>query len=163
MLDELDKKIVELLQRDGRIPLSRLAKKIKRPRTTVNERVARLEKEGYILGYRAVVDPVKLGYNYSAIVMVKVKRGLGAVKRNQIEIAEKIIEDCRKHKDMPFVEEACIVTGEYDIALKIWIKSWNHLTNFLIHYLAKLDEIASTETFMILEKVPHLPQPFPTD
>jgi len=163
MLDNVDKKILELLQKDGRIPLTQIAKKLRRARTTINDRVARLEREGYIIGYRAVVDPTKIGFNYSAIVMIKVKRGVGVAKYNQIEIAKKIIEDCRKKKNMPFVEEAYIVTGVYDIALKIWIRSWDHLTNFLIYYLAKLDEIASTETFMILERVPKTPQPFPVD
>jgi len=160
-LDELDKKILEILQQDGRIPISRLAEKLKRPRTTVNERISRLEREGYILGYRAIVDPAKLGYRYLAIIMVKVRRGSFHITKNQVEIAKKIIDECRSRKDLPYVEEAYVVTGSYDIALKVWIRSWDELSRFLIHYLASLEEIASTETFMVLERVPDKPQFLP--
>ena len=160
-LDELDKRILELLQQNCRIPISRLAEKLRRPRTTISERISRLEKEGYIIGYKAILNPHKIGYRYLAIIMVKVRRGPFHVSRNQVEIAKKIIEDCRSRDDLPYVEEAYIVTGAYDIALKVWIRSWNELSKFLIDYLASLEEIASTETFMVLEKVPSMPQAMP--
>lgn len=162
-IDDTDRKILKILQEDGRIPISRIAKKIGKPRTTVRERIARLEEEKYILGYRAIINPEKIGFKYLAIIMVKVRRGSFHISRNQIEIAKKIINDCKSRNDMPYVEEAHIVTGVYDIALKVWVRSWDELSRFLIQYLASLEEIASTETFMVLEKVPKAPQPFPLE
>ena len=160
-IDDIDREILEILQENGRIPISKIAKKIGKPRTTIRERITKLEEEKYILGYRAIINPEKIGFKYLAIIMVKVRRGPFHISRNQIEIAKKIINDCRSRDDMPYVEEAHIVTGVYDIALKVWVRSWDELSKFLIQYLASLEEIDSTETFMVLEKIPNVPHPFP--
>lgn len=151
-MDRLDRAILRELQRNCRLPISKLAKIMGRPRTTISERIARLEREGIIKGYRAILDPSKLGYRFLAFVMLKVKRGVTFEGlSNQEALAKRIIDETFKALDLPYVEEVHIVTGTYDIILKVWARRWEELTNFLIRYLAGLGDIVSSETFLVLE------------
>ncbi|MCD6323561.1 MAG: Lrp/AsnC family transcriptional regulator [Desulfurococcales archaeon] len=160
MLDELDRKILKEIQENPRIKATKLAQKLGKPRTTILQRLSRLEKEGIITGYRALINPEKLGFKYSALVMVKIRKGLKSLM-TQTEIAEKIIRECSKSRNLPFVEEVFVVTGAYDMALKVWIREWRDLTAFLLEYLPSMEEIQSTETLMVLERTPKQPSPFP--
>ncbi len=155
-------KILEMLQRNSKISLSKLSSMLGRPRTTVGERIAKLEREGYILGYKAIVDPRKLGYKYVAFVMLKVRRKVNIKgESNQEVLASKIMEDSRNNPSLPYVEEAHIVTGAYDLILKVWARSWNELTNFLIKYLASLEDVVWTETFLALRSISKPLEGFP--
>ncbi len=152
-MDELDRKIIKVLQENGRIKISELARMLKYPRTTIMQRIQRLESEGVIRGYRAVVDPGKLGYRYLAYIMLRVHRGMYA-RLDQTQIAKKILKDSLLRDDLPYVEEASIITGAYDIMLKVWVTDWSELSRFLLSYLSRIEEVASTETFMVLQKMP---------
>lgn len=161
-MDELDKLILHELQRDGRASISDIAKRLKRPRTTIGERITRLEREGVIKGYKAIIDPSKLGYRFLAFVMLKVRRGATLEGRsNQEALAQRILADTRKARDLPYVEEAHIVTGAYDIILKVWATKWEELTHFLIRYLASIGDVVSSETFLVLETFSHENEGFP--
>ncbi|RLG78928.1 MAG: Lrp/AsnC family transcriptional regulator, partial [Thermoprotei archaeon] len=71
-MDELSRKILRILQKDARTPISEIAHKVGRPRTTVAQRIRRLEDNGVINSYRAIIDPYKVGFRYHAVVMLKV-------------------------------------------------------------------------------------------
>ncbi len=159
-MDELDKKIIKLLQENGRLKFSEIARMLRCPRTTIVQRVQRLESEGVIRGYRVIVDPWKIGYRYLAYIMLRVRKGLYA-RLDQGQIIGKILQDTVSRKDLPFVEEASIITGAYDIILKVWIRDWSELTRFLLSYLPRIEEIAATETFMVLQRMPAKPLPMP--
>ncbi len=153
-MDALDSVILRELQRNCRLPISKLAKILGKPRTTISERISRLEREGVIRGYRAIVDPSKLGYRFLAFVMLKVRRGITFEgMSNQEALAQKVVKETRDAPDLPYVEEAHIVTGAYDIVLKVWARRWEELTNFLIRYLASLGDVVSSETFLVLETI----------
>lgn len=66
--DEIDREILEILNRDGRTKFTAIAKKIKRTEGTVRNRVRRLREKGIIQGFRVVTDPENLGYNGQAII-----------------------------------------------------------------------------------------------
>ncbi len=162
MLDNLDKAILEELQRNGRASISDIAKRIGRPRTTISERVSRLEREGIIKGYRAILDPQRLGYKFLAFVMLKVRRGVTFEgESNQEALAKRILEDTYNTPYLPYVEEAYIVTGAYDIILKVWAREWEELTRFLIRYLASIGDVVSSETFLVLETISREKEGFP--
>jgi len=153
-IDKLDMKILTILQERGRISITELAQMLKKPRSTIRERVLKLERSGYIKGYRAVVNPEKLGYKYLAFVMLKVRRRVTTSGiSNQEEVARKVLIDAAKNPSLPFVEEAYIITGAYDIILKVWAKRWGDLTSFLINYLASFEDIISSETFLVLKAI----------
>lgn len=100
-MDEVDKKLVMLLQSDGRKTLQELSEVLGKPKTTVATRIKKLENEGVILGYKAVVNPFSLGYRLLAFVLISVKRGVAAkeAKPLQQEVAEKIITECDGQKE----------------------------------------------------------------
>jgi len=155
-VDEVDKKLVMLLQSDGRKTLQELSEVLGKPKTTVATRIKKLENEGVILGYKAVVNPFSLGYRLLAFVLISVKRGVTAkeAKPLQQEVAEKIITECDGQKGgLPFVEEAYIITGPYDLLFKVWARDIKQLSTFLVTYLASNPDIQRTETLIVLEIV----------
>ncbi|MGC8584114.1 MAG: Lrp/AsnC family transcriptional regulator [Thermoproteus sp.] len=153
-MDEIDKKLLELLQMDGKKTLQELAEAVNRPKTTIASRIKRLEDKGYIMGYKAIVNPFLLGYQVLAFVMASVRRGeVKGEKPLQEQLAEKILADCSGKGDLPFVEEAYIITGPYDLLLKVWARDIKQLSSFLVSYLASMPDIQRTETLMVLEIV----------
>lgn len=154
MLDELDRAILHSLALNARAPLSEIARRLSAARTTISERLERLEREGVIKGYRVDVDYSKLGYRYLAFVLVKVRRGgLRGDKSNQEVLAEKIVSDCSAREGLPWVEEAHIITGEYDLLLKVRAREWEELTNFLIRYMPEHQDVVQTHTMLVLKAV----------
>ncbi len=153
-MDEIDRKLLELLQIDGKKTLQELADAVNRPKTTIASRIKRLEEKGYIMGYKAVVNPFLLGYQVLAFVMASVRRGEAKGEKPLQEVlAEKILSDCSGKGDLPFVEEAYIITGPYDLLLKVWARDIKQLSSFLVSYLASMPDIQRTETLMVLEIV----------
>jgi len=152
-LDYLDIQIIDLLIKNARLKSSEIAKRLGRPRTTIVQRIKKLEEAGIIRSYTITVKPDVLGYNYYAYVAVKVRKGLTG-KLDQYELAKKLVNESRNSNDLPRIEEAAIVTGAYDIILRVWIRSWEELSRYLLKYLPSIEEIESTETFMVLRRVP---------
>jgi Lrp/AsnC family transcriptional regulator for asnA, asnC and gidA len=153
-MDEVDKRLLEILQNDAKKTLQELAEAVKRPKTTIASRVKRLEERGYIMGYKAVVNPFMLGYQVLAFVMASVRRGEAKGERPlQEQLAEKILAECSEGGELPFVEEAYIITGPYDLLLKVWAQDIRQLSTFLVSYLASIPDIQRTETLMVLEIV----------
>jgi Lrp/AsnC family transcriptional regulator for asnA, asnC and gidA len=152
-MDEVDRRLVVLLQADGRKTLQELSEELGRPKTTIAARIKRLEHEGVIMGYKAVPNPFALGYRLLAFVLVSVRRGAAAkeAKPLQQEVAEKVLADCNGERGMPFVEETYIITGPYDLLFKVWARDVKQLSTFLVAYLASNPDIQRTETLMVLE------------
>ncbi len=157
IVDDVDKEILKILQRNCRIKLSKLSEMIDKPRTTVAMRIKRLEDEGLICSYKAMINPAKLGFTVLAYVLISVKRiAPSQGKSSQVILAEKIIKDTDEDSSLPWVEEAEIITGPYDIVLKVWARDIQQLSHFLINYLPSHPEIQKTETMLVLEKITDL-------
>lgn len=152
-MDEIDRKIVIALQKDGKKTLQELSEELGRPKTTVAARIRKLEEEGIILGYKAVVNPLALGYKLLSFVLVSVRRGAATERPLQQVVAEKVLSDCNGEREMPFVEEAYIITGPYDVLFKVWARDIRQLSYFLVSYLASNPDIQRTETLVVLEIV----------
>ncbi len=152
-MDDIDRKLVTLLQTDSKKTLQELSQILNKPKTTIAARIKKLEESGVIIGHKAVVNPFALGYRLLAFVLVSVKRGVGVdTKPLQHTVAEKILRDSGGG-DMPFVEEAFIITGPYDVLFKVWARDIKQLSSFLVAYLASSPEIQRTETLIVLEIV----------
>jgi DNA-binding Lrp family transcriptional regulator len=74
-VDNIDKKILERLQRDCRVPIERIAKEIGLPKSTVQYRIKKMETMGVIKGYHAKIDNSKLGKDFTTITLVRAKYG----------------------------------------------------------------------------------------
>jgi len=123
--DATDRSILKLLQLDCRISLDVLAKRIGVPKSTLHYRIKRLEKEGVIGGYYAKVDPLKLGYDYVAVVLVKARYGPNYHEKLGKKIAK-----------IPGVWGVYYVLGEYDFIVLIRAKDRED-------YMSKLENMSS--------------------
>jgi Lrp/AsnC family leucine-responsive transcriptional regulator len=95
MLDNLDKRIIEILVTDARISLKRLAQRVKLSSPSVSERLRRLEERGVIRTFTVDIDPRAIGYNLQAIVRIKPLPGkLHAIEKLIVDIPE--FSDCDK-------------------------------------------------------------------
>ena len=143
--------LLKELSKNGRASLSDIARKLGVPRTTLAKRFERLVEKGVIRGFRVVVNPKALGYNYLAFILVKARRGenSGSVS-SQERLVKRVVTDCRRMEGLPWIEEAHIVTGTYDIVFKVWAREWDELTRFLIAQLPRYRELAETYTMLVL-------------
>lgn len=141
MIDDTDKKILTILQDNGRITNSRLAQEIGLSPPAVLERVRRLESSGVIDKYVAILDRKKTGFEIQTIVMV-------CVSHHQIASLEHVIE---RLTCMDEVLECHQLTGEVDFLLKVVVKDMSSYTDFVNNKLSGIPGIQNVKTSFILE------------
>ncbi len=143
MLDEKDIAILEALQENARLTIKELSKKIGSPITTAHARLKRLEKEGYIKAYRAILDPKKLGFPTIAFIFVSFTKTQGVDQRRVAETISKF----------PEVQEVHIITGEWDILVKVRVGSVDELGDFVVNKLRNIEGVEKTYTSVVLESI----------
>jgi Lrp/AsnC family leucine-responsive transcriptional regulator len=121
-LDEIDRRIIEELMADGRLPIAELGRRVRLSSPAVAARVQRLERARVITGYRAEVDPRALGYQLTAIVRIKPLPGKLA------RIAELAAE-------IPQIGECHRITGEDCFYAKVHLRSIDELSGLLDRFL----------------------------
>ena len=139
-LDQIDQNILNILQDDGRIKNAELAKRINISPPPTAERVKKLEKNGYIKKYAALVDPVKVGVTCLTYVEVTlVRHGKDSVERfmNSIVKLDEVLE-CHH------------ITGEADFLLKISTKDIPTYEQFIIQTLTTLPDVRNLKTLVVL-------------
>src|ERR1700709_2546043 len=104
-IDHHDRKILELLQQDARVSHAEIGRRVHLSQPAVSERIKRLEVQGVIEGYRAWVDPAKLGYTITAMIRVQAQAGrpYEAFARERPEVIECLTvtgDDCLLHQAM---------------------------------------------------------------
>jgi len=142
-LDRIDQNILKILQRDGRISNVKLANTVNLSPTPCLERVKRLEKDGYIRGYVALLDCELLGAALVAFIEVSLDRTTTRALENfRAEMAR-----------MDEVQECHMVAGGFDYLIKVRTRDMAHYRKFLGEKLSGLDDISSTHTYMVMEEV----------
>ena len=137
-IDNLDLRILSHLQTDSRTPFLEIARELKVSGGTIHARVNRLRESGIIRGSKVVVDYVKLGYAVTAFIGIKLDRA-GSFKKIQQEL-----------RALPQIVEVHYTTGAYSLLAKLLVPSMQDLYGLLTEKLQNLEEIQSTETFIIL-------------
>lgn len=141
-LDEADKTILEELQKNCRQSTRELGRKLKMPATTVHQRIRKLVETGIIKGFSAIVDHYKVGMPTTAFVLVRrVPRPFS--KRDRIK--PKNIGDSLAQ--LPEVEEAHVVTGEWDVILKVRGANEREIGSWVVDTLWNAPEVGRTLTF----------------
>ena len=126
MLDEVDRKIVELLQKDARLSNAAIAERVGLTSSTVYDRVKKLERKGVIKGYVAVVDAEQLGKPITAFVRLSV----GASSGSYVDSKNSVMEVCQAEPD---VLEGHGVAGEDCYILKVRAASPRDLETLIEH------------------------------
>jgi Lrp/AsnC family leucine-responsive transcriptional regulator len=139
-LDDTDRKILEVLQEDGRITNNKLAKEIGLTTTPTLERVRRLEKSGLIKGYRAILDEKKLGKSMSVFASVSLT----------MHNHKTVQEFCEAIQDLHQILAAHHISGEGDFLLKIVVSSTAEYESFLLNHLTQLPGVQKIQTTVVL-------------
>jgi Lrp/AsnC family leucine-responsive transcriptional regulator len=139
-LDEKDKAILRLLQADAKITVREIAAKVHLSTTPVHERIKRMEDEGVILRYAALI-------NYS-----KVRKGLMAIcyislKEHNKRSGAKFIKTIQ---EMPEVIEFYIISGEFDFMLKVVAENMDAYYDFHVNKLGQVENIGQVQSTFVM-------------
>jgi len=146
LVDDMDLEILRVLQRDCRVTVKDLARIVNSPVTTVYSRVKRLEREGYVRRYVAVLDGGRLGFSTTAFILVSFSYEVGGRSLDQREVAREIAK-------FPEVQEVHIITGDWDMLLKVRVRSVEELGRFIVDKLRRVVGVEKTLTSVSLEVV----------
>jgi Lrp/AsnC family leucine-responsive transcriptional regulator len=142
-LDRIDIKILQVLQADGRLSNLKLAEAVALSPTAVLARVQRLTREGYILGYEARLDPVKLGAGMLVFVEVLLDR----TTPNVFEAFKAAVQV------QPQILECHMVAGGFDYLLKTRAADMQAYREFAGTVLWQLPGVRETRTYAVMEEV----------
>jgi Lrp/AsnC family leucine-responsive transcriptional regulator len=140
-LDAVDRRIVSVLQSEGRISNLDLAGRVGLSPTPCGRRVRRLEETGVITGYGARINPYALGLGVSVIVTVRLAR------QTPNDIAEFLAAVHRQ----PEITECLLVTGNLDYVLRLRVRDVEALRDFILAKLKSIPCVAETATMLVLE------------
>ncbi|ASK87779.1 Lrp/AsnC family transcriptional regulator [Sphingorhabdus sp. SMR4y] len=146
-LDEIDLKILQRLQDDGRITNVELANSVGLTAPPCLRRMRALEDEGVINSYHAAIDPAKMGYTITVFAMVSLKSQ-----------AEADLQAFEEHvQQLPEVRECYMLNGEIDFILKVVAKDLQQFQSFLTSQLTSAANVASVKTSLTIRSAKHLP------
>lgn len=142
-LDPFDRKIIDLLSRDGRMPVTELAERVGLSKTPCQVRLKRLVDDGVIKGFRAVVDMARLGLEHVAFTEVKLSD-----TREQ-----SLAEFNRAVMAIPEIEECHMIAGNFDYLLKVRTADIRRFRTVLGEKISTLPNVANTSTFVVMEPI----------
>ncbi|MEM3617177.1 MAG: Lrp/AsnC family transcriptional regulator [Candidatus Bathyarchaeia archaeon] len=139
-MDELDLKILKLLEEDGRLTFMDIAKKLRLSESTIRKRVQALKENGVIRRFTVEIDPAKIGLNTVAIV------GIDVDPPKLLEVAQKLCE---------FKEIRCVATstGDHMIMTEIWTEDGRELTRLISEKIGPIEGVKKICPAIILEKL----------
>ena len=143
VLDRTDILILRELQKDAKLTTKELAAKVNLSPSPTFERQKRLEREGYIQRYVAVVDPIKVGNGIMVLCNVRLKHHSKEFSRQFTSVIAEIDE----------VVECFNTSGEYDYMLKIYARDMRHYQEFILGTLGDLDCIGSLHSIFVIGEV----------
>lgn len=142
-LDRIDRKILRLLQDDGRLSNLQLAEQISLSPTATTERLKRLTRDGYILGYKARLSAEKLDLGLLVFVQVK-------LDRTTPDVFEIFATSVRRADE---VMECHMVAGGFDYLVKARVKGMETYRKFLSDVIQTLPGVRETHTYAVMEEV----------
>ena len=143
ILDETDLQILKTLQKNAKMTTQELAESVHLTPTPVFERQKRLEKQGYIKKYVAILDPEKLGMGLQVFCKVK-------LKQINHEIADAFT---RRILRIPEVTECYNTSGAYDYLLKVHARDMKQYQEFILNKLGEIDNISSIESTFVMSEI----------
>ena len=144
-LDKVDLQILRTLQENARLKKKEIASRVSLSSTPVFERLKRLESNGYIEKYIAVLNAEKLNRGFIVFCHVKMS------KLNK-DIANDFTE---RVKSIPEVTECYNVSGHYDYMLKIHAPNMKYYQEFVLNVLGTIDNLSSLESTFVMDTIKH--------
>ena len=142
-LDSIDIKILQQLQKNSRLTIKELGALVQLSPSPVFERMKRLEREGFIKKYVAVLDAEKIEHGFVAFCHL-------SMKQHSYENAQRIMQAVQ---DIPEIVECYNISGDYDFMLKIYTKDMKQYQQFILKILGDMDCIGSLHSTFVLGEV----------
>ena len=142
-LDSFDQAILQEMAGDGRISVTELAQRIGLSKSPTQARLKRLEKERYITGYSAQLDPIRLGLNHVAFVEVRLS----------ITREASLSDFNRAVRKTPEIEQCHMLAANFDYLLKVRVKDMMAYREVLGEKISALPHVASTSTYVAMQAV----------
>ena len=139
-LDRIDRLILDILQREGRIAISELASRVNLSTTPCSERVKRLEREGIIMGYYARLNPEYVDRNLLVFLEIKLSAKSG-------DVFDQVA------RDLVDIPECHLISCEFDYLVKARLKEMSAYRRLLGDLLKKLPASASSHSYVVMEEV----------
>lgn len=142
-LDTTDKELLRVLQNNSNFTTKELAEKLHLSTTPVYERQRRLERDGYIQKYVAILNKERLGKRLMVFCHVKLKqheRGMGEKFVQAINVLEEVME-CYN------------ISGEYDFMLKVVVEDMPRYQSFIMNKLTMIENIGSTHSVFVMGEI----------
>ena len=146
-LDTLDRRILRLLQGDGRITYDLLASQVGLSSSATLRRVKRLEESGVIAAYVALVRPERVGFGLTAYLNVRLEKHTEAHKRNPMDLFRASVQT------WPEVVECVALTGDMDYLLRVVVEDMAHYSRFIMETLLKHPSVEDCKTSFVLDRV----------
>ncbi len=143
ILDQIDRNILRVVQREGRIAIIDLAERVNITKSPCLVRLRKLEKDGFIRGYRADIDPHKISQSHLVYVQVKL-RNTSRQMLNEFNVAVRAI---------PEILSCHMMSGGYDYLLKVRSENVQAYSLFMADILSDLPGVQQTSTFPVLQEV----------
>lgn len=142
-IDQIDRKIMAILAQEGRLPVTELAQRVGLSKTPCQVRLKRLQADGFIRGFRAVLDQERLGRNHVAFVEVKLN--------DTRETALQAFNDAVRA--VPEIEQCHMIAGAFDYLLKVRSRDIAGYRRVLGAVISTLPHVANTSTHVSMEAV----------
>jgi Lrp/AsnC family leucine-responsive transcriptional regulator len=142
-LDRMDRSILAALGRDGRLSMAELAARVGLSKTPVQARVKRLERDGFIRGYSAIIDRERMGEGHVAFVQVK----LSDTRSAALDEFNRAVQNVRE------IEQCHMMAASFDYLLKVRTSDIASYRRVLGERISALTHVAQTSTFVAMETV----------
>ncbi|MEH6745215.1 MAG: Lrp/AsnC family transcriptional regulator [Maribacter arcticus] len=142
-LDNIDREILKILQKDAKTVAKSIAQELGLTKTPVYERIKRLEQDGFIKNYVAILDKDKIEESITVFSFVSLETQKGAMM-------DEFFEDVKSY---PEVVECFVVGGEFDFLLKVVVKNLDAYYDFAKFKIASLPSIGSVKSAFVLNEV----------
>ncbi len=146
-LDKLDKLILRSLQADGRATYDQIAEQVNLSPSAVLRRVKRLEADGIIDRYVALLRPEAVGLDLTAYLNVRLEKHTESHKRNPMDVFRASVQT------WPEVVECAALTGEMDYLLRVVVRDMAHYSRFIMDTLLKHPSVQDCKTSFVLDRV----------
>ncbi len=144
-LDTTDLMILREMQRDAKLTVRELAERINLSSTPTFERLKRLEREGYIVRYTAVIDTAKLGMGFIVWVNIRLKKHGKEIGQAFMQAIQPIAE----------ITECYNTSGDYDFMMKVYARNMAHYQDFVLNTLGEIDSIGQLHSIFVIGEVKH--------
>ena len=145
-LDETDIKILKILQDDCKRRIADIAKEVGKGISSVHARIKALESHGVINAYRCIIDPAAVHRSTLAFILIRVR--YRAPGTDEVLSQRDLCRELAKH---PYVQEVHVLSGEFDVLLKVRTSTVEEINTFIVDFLREIPAVERTHTMFTMD------------